>query len=204
MAPKPKPTEVIVHRIDLQPSLKDSMDAFLIGKTATNALQGVGTILTAAGPALGVLMGWYLADRALDEVVDAITGAITKKVKEVVDDRYATQLGHYRLVMATLESCANLDDLKAQDDGVEEIIKGDGNFNPVYDAFIRFKNKIKSDKTIWMDSANWGQPMAQRWKSFYPINALLDEIEQDKNTMGGQVNNLPWPASWVWKKATNQ
>ena len=202
--PKPTPTEVIVHRLDLQPSLKDSMDAFLIGKTATNALQGVGTILSAAGPALGVLAAWWIADKTLDQVVDEFTGYFEKKGKDIVEDRYGSELSKYQLVMATLESCSDHTDFIAQYVGVIEILKGDGNFNPVYDAVTRFTLKIQSDKTVWMDPANWGKPMAQRWKGFYSVNALMEQVKADALSLGGQANNLPWPANWLWKKATNQ
>ena len=202
--PKPKPTEVIVHRIDLQPSVKDSMDAFLIGKTVTNLVAAAGSVVAALGPALGVIATWWLADRAIDEVVDTLTGAFKKKGEEIVEERYSPQMGHYRLVLATLESCADNADFRAQYDGVIKIIKGTSNFNPVFDAFVRFKNKIKSDKSIWMDPAMWGIPMAMRFKAFYPLNALMDEIKEDMNSMGGQVDKMPWPVGWIWKKATNQ
>ena len=202
--PKPKPTDVIVHRIDLQPSVKESLDAFLIGKTATNALQGLGSVFSAFGPALAVVATWWLADRAIDEVVDTVTGALEKKGEEIAQERYAPQMEHYRLVMATLESCANNDDFKAQYNGVIKIIKGPTNFNPVFDAFVRFKNKIKSDKSIWMDPAMWGRPMAMRWKGFYPLNALIEETKADALSLGGQADNMPFPVGWLWKKATNQ
>ena len=210
--PKPKPTEVIVHRIDLQPSLKDSMDAFLIGKTATNALQGVGTVLSAFGPAASVLLGWYLADKALDEVIDAVTGYFSDKGREIAEDRYGDSKNHYQLVCATLEASADMPDLLAQEEGMVEILKeSGGNFHPVFDAWVRFRSKLmiefaqstyRGDNGVPWDG--WGKPLKRRWMAFYPLGALIQEMKEDLLSLGGQANNLPWPASWVWKKATNQ
>lgn len=190
--PKPKPTSVLVHRLDLQPSVKDSLDSFLIGKTVTNTLQGIGSIVNGFGPALGAIAVWYLADRTLDEVVDKASDYFRRKGKEIADERYDPQLQHYKLVMATLESCANNDDFKAQYDGVIKIIKGPGNFNPVFDAFVRFKNKIKLDPQIWTDPAMWGRPMAKRWKAYYPLKALTQEIKNDTLSGFGQADKMPW------------
>jgi hypothetical protein len=210
--PKPKPTEVIVHRLDLQPSLKDSMDAFLIGKTATNALQGVGTILSAFGPAASVLLGWYLADKALDEVIDGLTGFFAKIGEDAADERYGDTLNQYQLVCATLEAAANMPDLLAQEEGMRKGIKNIGNFNPVLDAWNRFRPKLmisfaQSAQTQGVNAYpfdGWGKPLAQRWISFYPLDALTREMKEDLYSMAGQVDKYPWPVGWLWKKATNQ
>lgn len=204
--PKPKPTEVIVHRIDVQPSLKESMDAFLIGKTATNAIAAAGSVLAAAGPALGVIAAWWLADRALDEVLDELKGFFMEKGEEIAEERYAPQMDHYRLVMATLESCANSSDLLAQEEGMLERIKGPSNFNPVFDAWNRFRPKLmiaigQGGGIPW---DGWGRPLAHRWKAFYPVKAMQEELKQDLYSMGGQIDKMPWPIGWIVRKSTNQ
>ena len=217
--PKPKPTEVIVHRLDLQPSVKESMDNFLIGKTFTNTIQAVGGLVDGLGPALAVIAGWFLADKAIDEVLDKITDWADGTAQDVVDERYGSENDKYLFICAMLESSVDLPAWHAQADYTQEILnKGESNFHPVAEAYARFRLAMVSELTAAARRSGrigsvggpgvpwegWGQPLAQRWKSFYPINALMDEIKADVLSLGGQADKMPWPVSWLWKRATNQ
>jgi len=206
--PKAKPTEVFVHRIDIQPGVKESVDAFLVGKTLTNAVSAVGSVLSGLGPALGVIAGWYLADKALDEAVDAVTGYFRKKGAEIADERYGSSLDHYRLVMATLEASTDWESLQAQTPGMVAILReGETNFEPVYDKWVLFRVKLmteiqaKKPDPPWL---GWGKPMSRAWKAFYPVDALMQDMKNDLYSMGGQIDKMPWPVGWVVRKSTGQ
>ena len=73
--PKAKPTQVIVHRIELQESERDMLELAVYGNFATNAvgaagsvLTGIGNMLTPFAPALGALAALWIGDRTLDVV----------------------------------------------------------------------------------------------------------------------------------------
>jgi len=74
--PKAKPTQVIVHRIELQQSERDALEAALAGRFVTNAVSATGNVLTGVGnflvPFSGVLTalaGVWIADRSIDQIV---------------------------------------------------------------------------------------------------------------------------------------
>jgi hypothetical protein len=75
--PKAKPTQVIVHRIELQETERATLEAALAGRFVTNAVSAAGSVLSGIGSALApfggvfaAIAGVYLADKALDEVLD--------------------------------------------------------------------------------------------------------------------------------------
>jgi hypothetical protein len=80
--PKAKPTQVIVHRIELQQSERDMVEAALAGNFVTNAVGAAGSVFTGIGQVLApfggvfaAIAGVYLADKALDEIIDAAKDA---------------------------------------------------------------------------------------------------------------------------------
>lgn len=203
MAPKPKPTEVIVHRLDLQPSLKDSMDAFLIGKTATNALQGIGTILTAAGPALGAIAAAWIAKEGIEGAIDAATGYFEEKGKEIHEAKYGDEMQKYQLVCATLESCANYEDLEAQSENLNKILRSGEPPALVGRAWSRFV--AKGITMGWWTSSTtlWGKDMSHRWKAFYPLSALSQDMKEHavqylKKRSRNYMARILFPISNLW------
>ena len=73
--PKAKPTQVIVHRIELQESERDMLELAVVGNFATNAVSaagaifsGVGNMLAPFAPAFGALAALWIGDRTLDLV----------------------------------------------------------------------------------------------------------------------------------------
>ena len=76
--PKAKPTQVIVHRIELQQSEREALEAALAGRFVTNAVSAAGSVFTGLGnlltPFTGVLTAigaLYLADKTLDQIKEA-------------------------------------------------------------------------------------------------------------------------------------
>ena len=73
--PKATPDQVIVHRLELQQTERDALEAALAGRFVTNAVSGLGDVLTGFGnllkPFEGVLTAigaLWIADRTLDEI----------------------------------------------------------------------------------------------------------------------------------------
>ena len=201
--PKPKPTEVIVHRIDLQPSIKDSLDAFLIGKTATNALQGVGSVLSAFGPALGAIAAAWIAKEGIEGAFDAVTDIIEKKADEIVESKYGDELQKYQLVCSTLNSCANLADLDAQSANMNKILRSGEPPALVGRAWTRFVAKGVTSGYWNSSNTQWGRPMMSAWKSFYPVTALTQEMDEHAKEFAGKrtrniVARILFPISNLW------
>lgn len=89
--PKAKPDQVIVHRIELQETERATLEAALAGRFVTNAAQagasllnGVGSALAPFAGVLSALAALWIADRSIDEIVDAIQE--TKEAAELLYD----------------------------------------------------------------------------------------------------------------------
>lgn len=75
--PKAKPDQVIVHRIELQKSEREALEAALAGKFVTNGIQAAGSVLSGIGNMLapfgvvfGALAALWIGDRTFDAVKD--------------------------------------------------------------------------------------------------------------------------------------
>ena len=113
--PKAKPDQTIVHRIELQQSERDTLEAALAGNFVTNAVGSVGSVLSGLGAALSPFGGAltaiataWLADKALDEVLDAARTA-GEKTKQRIEDEMAAKgsdslLGMVAWLRATYET----------------------------------------------------------------------------------------------------
>ena len=73
--PKAKPTQVIVHRIELQESEREMVELAMMGNVATNAVSAAGAVLSGIGSFLapfsgvfGALAAVWIGDRTLDMV----------------------------------------------------------------------------------------------------------------------------------------
>jgi hypothetical protein len=82
--PKAKPTQVIVHRIELQETERATLEAALAGNFVTNAVSAAGSVFSGIGQALAPFSGVltaigaaYIAEKGISEIVEA-----AKVVKE--------------------------------------------------------------------------------------------------------------------------
>lgn len=80
--PKAKPDSVIIHRIDMQTSVKESFDAYLAATAVTNAVGVAGSTLVALVSALAAPMGGILAALVAKEGIEEIAGKVTEKFEE--------------------------------------------------------------------------------------------------------------------------
>jgi len=68
--PKAKPTQVIVHRIELQEKERDMLETFVVGKTVNNLLE--------PAIALGAVWVTYKAAKATHNFVDDEVAPVAK------------------------------------------------------------------------------------------------------------------------------
>jgi len=190
--PKPKATEVIVHRIDLQPSMKESMDNFLIGKTVTNALQAVGSIASAAGPALAVLVGWWIADKTLDDLkggLDKIVENTRGKISEgAAADYQAISAFLYPMTYPLDYHAMGL--FKKGPDGKKTNIK----LKWMRKRFQAFMNQTQQVMFI-AEMQKQNKTPAEAWALFYPW-------EEMENEAVAELNKIISSRGWVWDLIT--
>jgi len=81
--PRAKPDSVVVHRIDMQTGVKESLDAYLAATAATNALGAAGQVFVGFMSAMAPAMGGIVAALIAKEGLDAITSRITAKFEDI-------------------------------------------------------------------------------------------------------------------------
>ena len=86
---KSKPTQVIVHRIELQETERATLEAALAGRFVTNSVSaagsvftGIGNLLAPFGGALTAIAALWIADKSIDEILDAAKTAGEKQKKK--------------------------------------------------------------------------------------------------------------------------
>jgi len=108
--PKAKPTQVIVHRIELQETERATLEAALAGRFVTNAVSGAGAVLSGIGAALAPFTGaisalavLWIADRSLDEILDAArkSGEELKQRNEEAHEGYGAKAIEYVSALLT-------------------------------------------------------------------------------------------------------
>ena len=168
--PKSKPDSVVVHRIELQQHERESLDNFLIGKTATNALSAVGSVLTPFAGAIGAIVAAYIAKEGVDKFNDAWKGFFTRAGEEIVEP-YRDESQYYRAVMAYLMAQPSAVAAEENRGDLENQIKGSKLVRPKVGMFW-----LKARKE-WADWS-WGEEAAQKWKAFYPTSQLMNDMKK--------------------------
>lgn len=118
--PKSKPDQVVVHRIELQKSERDALEAALAGRFLTNAVSSVGSVLTGIGsmlapftPAFGAIAAALIAERG----VSAVAAAGESIVEDIIVNNEIERSGGYQTVVSWLQA-------QYDDGGWEQIING--------------------------------------------------------------------------------
>jgi len=65
--PKAKADQVVVHRIELQETERDTVKLYLLGRTITNGVNSVGNALNGLGPIMGAVVAWWIAQFTVEE-----------------------------------------------------------------------------------------------------------------------------------------
>ena len=167
------------------------MDAFLIGKTATNAVSAVGSVLSAFGPALGALAAAWIAKEGIEAALDVVTDYFEKKGRDYAEETYGNEMEKYKLVYATIQACTSAEEFaQVHTSMVKKIAGGRGFVSKAWNRFvIRNVNWLKTEEGIWPTE------VIHRWKAFYPPGALINEVKGEvKETIDAP---LPWLLNYL-------
>ena len=182
--PKAKPDQVIVHRIELQETERATLEAALAGRFVSNSVSAAGNVLSGIGAALAPFSGaiqalaiLWIADRTMDEILDAARES-GEKIKAQHEEEYHTQAGkHLEYFSAWLTaqystdgwpSICNIEHaqeyLIGQPNGV--MLPLGVNFQPPFfvSRCVAFLNYVCADGFDPM-----GQTPAELWAAWYTI-----------------------------------
>lgn len=186
--PKSKPDSVVVHRIELQQHERESLDNFLIGKTVTNAVSAIGSVLTPFAGAIGAIVAAYIAKEGVEKFNEAWQGYYARVGEDIVEP-YRNESQYYRAVMAYLMAQPSAAAAEENRGDLENQIR---NSKLVRPKVARFWLKARKD---WADWA-WGEEAAQKWKSYYPTSELMNDmkkaVKDDINPSGNRF--IDWLA----------
>jgi len=181
--PKAKPTQVIVHRIELQESERDMLELAVIGNVATNAVSaagaifsGVGNMLAPFAPAFGALAALWIGDRTLDLVKQD-----AEERKAEIEREYADGKSIYDTIIAAWLNAKYAEggwDAVCSQQSRQELIKGQ--YNPFlggrteglpapipqfyFDELLRFLDFVCSEDAVNLGDATPGALWVQ-WMS---------------------------------------
>ena len=185
--PKAKPSQVIVHRIELQESEREMLELAVAGNVATNAVSaagavfsGIGSMLSPFAPAFGALAAMWIGDRTLDAVRED-----GERRKQVIEDEYAESKPIYDTIICAWLNAkyaeGGWDAVCSQQSRIELI---NGQYNPFlggrneglpsripqwyFDQLLKFLNTVCESTNLgdstpselwvqWMDEESYGQ-----------------------------------------------
>lgn len=193
--PKAKPTQVIVHRLELQQTERDALEAALAGNFATNAVSAVGSVLTGMGnllkPFEGVLTAigaLWIAEKGASAILDAAETTIEEGGKIIDFLNPSKQQDAYQYICAFLNACSGWD-------GDENsVVKKGGklaqdlkemNAHPI--LLGKYQGWMKTVQFEYHKTGSWPEvDPARSWKMYYPSSAYLSFLKaQLKETIPG-------------------
>ena len=174
--PKAKPTQVIVHRIELQETERATLEAALAGNFVTNVVSAAGSVLSGFGQALAPLSGVltaigaaYLAEKGISGVIASIETAT--EAAEIFNPK--TQSSAYEYICEFLRANPEWDKLgkklgKLRYDLVNM------NASPILKR--KFQDWSKVVIAARNKSGSWpSQQPAKSWIQYYPPNQFVKD-----------------------------
>ena len=184
--PKAKPTQVIVHRLELQQSERDTLEAALAGRFVTNAvtatgsvLSGIGTMLVPFSGALTAIAGLWIAEKGGKAIVEAIDTAAD--VGGTIVDFYSPskQLDAYAYITAFLKACSGWsgdDNSVAKRAG--QLLKDLKGMNAHPILLFKFQSFMKVIKRDVQLGGNWPPyTPAKAWIAYYSPSQYIAELK---------------------------
>ncbi len=176
--PKAKPSQIIVHRVELQETERAALEAALAGRFVTNAVSAAGSVLTGLGNALtpfaGVLTAIgaaYIAEKGISSVVDA-----AKTIKDTIpmfDPR--NQSSAYEYLVNYLRANPEWDTLGSKLGQLAYDLRGQ-KASPL--LLLKLQQWGKTVSSEYRKSGNWpNQEPALSFLSYYtPQEFMADQI----------------------------
>lgn len=178
--PKAKADSVIIHRIDVQPGVKESLDAYLAASALTNAVSTVGATLTGMLAAIAAPMGGILAALVAKEGIEEIAGRAAEKFREAGDaivEPLRDCVEYYKAILVALHNHTGL--ILTASPFLENVNGG----------------KIP-DKTSEIDMRYVYDSSADFWTSGAARRAYQEWIRQHVADGGDAANPSPPPQGW--------
>lgn len=191
MMPKAKADSVVTHRIELQETERALLEGFVIGKTVSNLLTPIATVLAAAA---GPLAAWYLAQWTADEFKEFLDNQV-----ENVRDVYAEPaVQKYNELLAVFQMYSwgafSLEvNYNAMVAASREVLDVE---NPVWEGWlkhlenarVRFLNNFVNingqNQTNIDEAMQQGWTVADAFVNFYPADELTNDIIHARKTGG--------------------
>lgn len=214
--PRAKADSVVIHRLDVQPGVKESLDAYLAASALTNAVGTAGQILTGMFSALAVPMGGILAALVAKEGIEEIAAAAADKFREAGEalaEPLRNAAHYYREILRALHTTSGLIEPSPFLENVN------GGKKPteidmvwVYDGAHDFwtSGSARRAYTEWIqqhvadggNAANPAEPpqgwFAPYFKSYFPPSRVVDYMKaQAKNPLSRLTENK-YPPSLQW------
>jgi hypothetical protein len=185
--PKAKPTQVIVHRLELQQTEREALEAALAGRFVTNAVSSVGSVLTGIGymlapfgGALTAIAGLWIAEKGASALIDSVenTAANVEKLTDFVNPK--KQGDAYQYICAYLMACSGWDgDENSWLKKGAKIIPDlkEMNANPI--LLVRYQAWAKTVQGQFRLDGAWPQQApAQSWKGYYSPTDFLNDMKR--------------------------
>jgi hypothetical protein len=181
--PRAKPTEVIVHRIDMQPALKESVDAYLAANALTNALSAAGGLFTGVLAAFAPALGGIVAAMIAKEGIEELAGKVTQKFEEMGEAAaeplreagdYWQAIGRALIVHTGPLFKPEWEELLSNVYG-RPLDTMNKDVKWVYDAAFPFWSIASSISTSYVRENQAPPPQgyfASRFKAYFPVNRL--------------------------------
>jgi hypothetical protein len=193
--PKAKPTQVIVHRLELQQTERDTLEVALAGRFLTNAVSAVGSVFTGVGHMLapfgGVLTtiaGLWVAEKGATALIEAAEDTVEEGSKIADFLNPSKQQDAYQYVCAFLDACSGWDgdENSFEKKGGKVVLDlKEMNANPI--LLAKYQGWSKTVKFNFLKEGSWPtMPPSHSWKSYYsPSQYLTDLKAQLKENIPG-------------------
>ena len=181
MMPKAKADSVIIHRIDVQPGVKESLDAYLAASAVTNAVSAAGAILVGMFSALAAPMGGILAALVAKEGIEEVASKVQEKFREAGEqlvEPLRSAWEYYQAIGRAL--MAHTGFLPSSSPFLEDV---NGGKKP--------RDNFDEKDMLWVYNAS-----ARFWTSGAARTALQDWIQQHVADGGDPANPSPPPQGW--------
>jgi hypothetical protein len=195
---------VIVHRIELQETERATLEAALAGRFVTNAataagsvFTGIGNLLAPFGGALTAIAALWIADKSIDEILDAAKTAGEKQKKKNESTYTDSGIKNLETFGAWLESSMSMggwDRLCNGQIAAEWLASVSNPLDPINflpswfrDRCIQFLETVCNPNNVQARTS--GLSIRELWAAFYPIEEYISNAyyHETNGTASGGV-----------------
>jgi hypothetical protein len=192
---KSKPDQVIVHRIDLQPSLKDSLDNAILVGGAARTLQGLGQAIGGIAAGMGTFLaagfGAYMASWAAGEIKEEVLDPIVENIRSNIADTQVQAHGSIAAFVTSLSWSMSWEEVRSQwqDFLTSDLGRELANTPPLGDANVMNRcfaflslfwlGRGPDQVAYYQGTGQWAgqgpKSPAEAWAEFYPVEEAIND-----------------------------